>query len=63
MKLSVSKNYGEKIIFQDLSLEIEEGKILCIFGGSGGGKTTLLNMLAGLTDYDGTIEGAPKSVS
>ena len=63
MKLSVSKNYGEKKIFKNLSLEIEEGKILCIFGGSGGGKTTLLNMLAGLTDYDGIIEDLPKQVS
>ena len=63
MKLSISKNYGEKKIFENLSLEIEEGKILCIFGGSGGGKTTLLNILAGLTDYDGRIDGEPKGVS
>ena len=62
MKLHISKTYGKQTVFEKFDLEIEEGKILCVLGESGGGKTTLLNILAGLTDYDGEIEGAPKKV-
>lgn len=62
MKLRISKSYGEQVVFDGLELEIEEGKILCVLGESGGGKTTLLNILAGLTGYDGIIDGAPKKV-
>jgi NitT/TauT family transport system ATP-binding protein len=34
--------------FQDLSLEVQEREIVCIVGASGCGKTTLLNVIAGL---------------
>lgn len=62
MKLCISKSYGEQVVFDGLELEIEEGKILCVLGESGGGKTTLLNILAGLTEYDGVIDGVPERV-
>lgn len=62
MKLCISKSYGEQVVFENFALEIEEGKILCVLGESGGGKTTLLNILAGLTAYEGGIDGAPKKV-
>lgn len=61
--ISLSKKYADKTIFRDFSLHIDEGKILCILGESGGGKTTLLNILAGLTDYQGTLSGIPEEVS
>ena len=52
MKLeNISKAYGNQRIFENFTLEIETGKILCVLGESGGGKTTLLNILAGLTDF------------
>lgn len=64
MKLiDVSKSYGRQTVFDRFSLEIEEGKILCVLGPSGTGKTTLLNMLAGLVDYEGKIEGVPERIS
>ncbi len=64
MKLiSLSKSYGGQKVFGDFSLTIEEGKILCVLGESGGGKTTLLNILAGLTAYSGRMEGVPERVS
>ena len=44
----ISKAYGSQKVFDNFSLEIENGKILCVLGESGGGKTTLLNILAGL---------------
>lgn len=62
MKLHISKSYGDKKIFDDFSLEIKEGEVLCVLAESGAGKTTLLNILAGLTPYAGSIEGFPKKV-
>lgn len=60
MKLeNISKAYGNQRIFENFTLEIETGKILCVLGESGGGKTTLLNILAGLTDFSGTLSGVP----
>ena len=44
-----------KPIFEDLSIEFAEQEITCILGPSGVGKTTLLRMIAGLTDYQGNI--------
>lgn len=57
MKITnVSKSYGEKSIFNRFSLDIEEGKVTAIMGSSGIGKTTLLKMIAGLTDFEGNID-------
>lgn len=63
MKINVSKSYGQQVVFDKLDLEIAEGEILCILGESGGGKTTLLRILAGLTEYEGTLSNLPKSVA
>ncbi|MBQ2702219.1 MAG: ATP-binding cassette domain-containing protein, partial [Clostridia bacterium] len=62
MKLCVSKSYGEKKVFEDFRLEIGDGEIVAVLGKSGEGKTTLLNMLAGLTSYIGSIEPLPEKV-
>jgi len=52
---NVTKNYGSLKVLDDITLELEDGKITCIIGGSGTGKSTLLNVLAGLTDFEGTV--------
>lgn len=48
----IEKSYGDKIILNGLSLDIRRGETLCVLGESGGGKTTLLNILARLTACD-----------
>ncbi|MDR2360635.1 MAG: ABC transporter ATP-binding protein [Oscillospiraceae bacterium] len=47
---NVSYQYegSNKIIFKDISMSFEAGKVYTIVGRSGAGKTTLLNLLAGL---------------
>lgn len=44
----ISKNFGEKTVFDNVSIELETGKSYAIIGKSGAGKTTLLNILGGI---------------
>lgn len=53
---NLTKRYGEKVIYEDFSFDIEDGKITVVLGESGSGKTTLLNVIADLTDYEGRVE-------
>jgi branched-chain amino acid transport system ATP-binding protein len=46
---NLSAGYGEAIVIQDISLQLEEGKTLALLGRNGTGKTTLMNTLAGAT--------------
>ena len=48
----VSKLYGEKTIFDDVSYGIHEGDKIGIIGINGTGKTTLLKIIAGLEEPD-----------
>ncbi|MGI9247816.1 MAG: ABC transporter ATP-binding protein [Woeseiaceae bacterium] len=51
----VSKHFGAVRAVDDVSFEIEEGKILGLIGPNGAGKTTLLKAVLGLTDCDGEL--------
>ncbi len=46
----VSKRFGETEVCRDINLEIGAGEFMTLLGSSGCGKTTTLNMIAGLED-------------
>jgi len=48
----VSKEFGKKVILDNINFSIEEGDIFGIIGQSGSGKTTLLNILIGFYEPD-----------
>lgn len=50
--IGISKSFGDKRIFDNFSLTIENGKRVAILGESGIGKTTLVKMLSGLMKPD-----------
>ncbi|GAC1340051.1 MAG: ABC transporter ATP-binding protein [Acetobacteraceae bacterium] len=47
--------YGARTVFRDLWFQVRQGELVCLIGHSGCGKTTVLNMLAGL---DRPVEGS-----
>lgn len=49
---NLSFSYGERVIFEDLNLNIHQGEKVAFVGESGSGKTTLLRILSGLTKYE-----------
>ncbi len=51
------KAFNEKVIHEDLSLEVRRGEILGVVGGSGAGKSVLLDTILGLRQPDdGSVE-------
>ncbi len=45
-----------KVLLDNLSFDIKKGEFVSIIGGNGSGKTTFVNVLAGLTNYTGYID-------
>ena len=48
----LAKRYGEAVIFSNVSFAVQPGEFVAIVGDSGVGKSTVLNCLAGLDDWD-----------
>lgn len=60
---NIYKSFGSLQIFSDFNYGIEDGHFICICGASGIGKTTLLQLVAGILKPDkGTVElnGSPR---
>ena len=45
---SIDAGYGDTPVLHGVDLEVAEGQLLCVLGPSGGGKSTLLRVIAGL---------------
>jgi len=53
----VSAGYGERIALEEITLDLPTGSLVAIFGPNGGGKSTLLKLIAGLVaPTTGTVE-------
>ncbi|MGI9436834.1 MAG: ABC transporter ATP-binding protein [Geminicoccaceae bacterium] len=48
----VTKNFKGETVLDQVSLDVEQGETVAIFGPSGGGKTVLLRLIAGVLDPD-----------
>lgn len=61
---SLTKKFGEQVLFDNINLEFPLNETTVIAGPSGCGKTTLLRILAGLDkDYTGSVTGVPRKIS
>jgi len=49
---NITKSFNKKLVLKDLSLQVNNKEILCLLGPNGCGKTTLLNLISGLTPPD-----------
>lgn len=57
---NLMKKYGSKIVVDNVSLNIEKGKITSFIGPNGAGKSTVLSMISRIMDKDSgtvTIDG------
>jgi putative ABC transport system ATP-binding protein len=62
--LSIEKKFGERIVLSRVSLEVAAGEYVAVVGDSGIGKSTLLNVIAGLEPIDsGEIWFGEKEIS
>ena len=48
----LTKSYGDRVLFSDVTFGINEGDKVGLIAKNGTGKTTLLRIIAGLEDYD-----------
>ena len=51
----VTKRYGKLLANDDISMQIEGGRIAVLLGPNGAGKSTLIKSVAGLLRYEGSI--------
>lgn len=49
---NVSLAFGDHQVLRDVSIHLKEGELVCLLGVSGGGKTTLFNVISGLLRPD-----------
>ncbi len=50
---NLRKSFGDRVLYEDLTIDLVPGETLVVMGGSGSGKSTLLRILMGHLTYDG----------
>jgi sulfate transport system ATP-binding protein len=61
---NISKSFGDFVALSDVSLDVPSGRLTALLGPSGGGKSTLLRIIAGLESPDaGTVEIAGREAT
>ena len=50
---NANKSFGDKVLFQDVSLMINKGEKIALIAPNGSGKSTLLRMIAGIEKPEG----------
>lgn len=48
----LKKAFGDSVVYQGLDLKLPQGEFISVFGPNGCGKSTLINMISGLTPMD-----------
>ena len=46
----LTKKYGNKVVVDNLNLEIQEGEVFGLLGPNGAGKSTTMNMITGIVN-------------
>lgn len=60
---NLSKTYGANKVLDNININLEKGKFLCLLGPSGSGKSTILHSIGGFIDFDGQIILDEKDIS
>lgn len=58
----ITKHYGDRTALDNVSFNVERGRLTGFVGGNGAGKTTAMRIILGLLERDGgevTLDGAP----
>ncbi len=60
---NINKSYNDLEVLRNFSIDFIPGSINCVLGPSGCGKTTLLNIISGLTEWEGSNDFKGKDTS
>jgi ATP-binding cassette subfamily F protein 3 len=60
---SLSKSFGERVLLDEVTWQIDDRERVALCGPNGAGKTTLLKMLAGLEEPDGGVVVKPTGLT
>lgn len=52
---NLTKSYGANKVLDNININLEEGRFLCLLGPSGSGKSTILHSIGGFIDFSGQI--------
>ncbi|WP_273211547.1 ABC-F family ATP-binding cassette domain-containing protein [Runella zeae] len=59
---NISKSFGDKWLFKDLTIGLNRGDKVALIGANGTGKTTLMTILAGITPLDQGVVSVRKDI-